>query len=59
MDELDGLRLHVAILKKNEAIRLANEAIAAHEKAHAEVCAKYQIGAADVVNLDTFEIKRA
>lgn len=59
VEEIDGLRLQNAMLKKNEAVRVANEAIAAWEKARTAAWEKYHLNEADAINLDTFEIKRA
>jgi hypothetical protein len=64
-DELDCLRLQNAMLKRDAAIRAANDAaeaanaaIQALTEVFAGIKPKYGLGDADEINLETHEIKR-
>lgn len=65
-EELDCLRLQNAMLKKDAAIRVAqdaadaaNKSIKALDELGAEMKSKYALADADTIDTDTHEIKRA
>jgi hypothetical protein len=58
IEEIDALRVQVALLKREAAVKAANELVAAFERAWSALTAKYQAGPSDEINLETREIKR-